>query len=293
MKIFTTFPDDLVPQASFLEPTSRDALWRAAVLLADSRSPLIRLTAVFGRRIEALRARISGAGERLGGESWLDLTKRAQDAVEDTLWHSFPLASFGLDLPAPGGQSKAAHRFATTASGVLSGFVGLPGVLLDIPFTTVTILRSIAQTARDFHEDLASDETRRACLEVLAFGGPSPHDDESELGYWMTRAGLNHATVNFLMKAAAGQFGIILSEKFLAQAVPVVGAASGGALNYAFTKYYQDMAQVHFTLRALERESGDTERVKSVFAATVKAARARRRITRKSAGMKPMAYLPR
>ena len=45
---------------------------------------MMRLTAMFGRRIEALRSRISKTGDRIGGQAWADLTQRAQDAVEDT-----------------------------------------------------------------------------------------------------------------------------------------------------------------------------------------------------------------
>ena len=138
------------------------------------------------------------------------------------------------------------HRLATTASGVASGFVGLPGVVFDIPFTTATILRSIAQVARDAGEDIEAEDTKRACLEVLTFGGPGAGDDEAEIGYWVTRIGVNYLAMNLLIRSAAGRFGIVLSEKFMAQTVPVAGAITGGALNFAFTAYYQDMAQAVF-----------------------------------------------
>ena len=71
---------------------------------------------------------------------------------------------------------------------------------------------------------------------------------------------MNHLAINLLIRAAAGRFGLVVSEKFLSQAVPVAGAVAGGALNYAFTDYYQTMARVHFCLRALERRTGDPRR---------------------------------
>jgi hypothetical protein len=165
-------------------------------------------------------------------------------------------------------------------------------MFFDIPFTTTTILRSIAEVARDLGEDLSAEDTKRACLEVLAFGGPSSVDDSTETGYWATRVGMSHATVGVLIKSAAGRFGVVLSEKFLTQAVPVVGAVSGGALNWAFTDYYQKMARVHFTLRALDKRTGQPALVRAAFAEMVGAARDRRRIGRRGTA-KATTYLPR
>ena len=56
---------------------------------------------------------------------------------------------------------------------------------------------------------------------------PSAADDETEIGYWATRIGMSHLTVNLLIKSAAGRFGlIIVSEKILSQAVPAMLAPS-------------------------------------------------------------------
>ena len=291
-------PDDLASQATFLTPHEREQLWCAAILMADSRGLLLRMAGVFGRRIEALGAAVAQTGERLGGAAWTGLLQRVQDTVEDTLWSSYRYATFGLEVVPHLARPKAPrnnplHRLATTASGAASGFVGLPGVLFDIPFTTTTILRSIAEVARDSGEDLADEDTRRACLQVLAFGGPSSEDDDAETGYWATRLGVNHLTVNLLISNAASRLGVTLSEKFLAQAVPVAGALAGAALNYAFTDYYQNMARVHFCLRALERRTGDPVALQSCFLDMVRLARERRRVNRRPDKAMPVKYLPR
>jgi hypothetical protein len=298
MKTFTPIPESLAAAASFLTAMEQEQMWQAAILMADSRGFLMRLTGMFGRRIEAVRGRIAKAGDRFGGQAWADITQRAQDAVEDTLWNSYGLATLGLTAVPRIARPKVprrngAHKLATAASGVASGFVGLPGVLFDIPFTTATILRSIAEVARDSGEDIATEDTKRACLEVLAFGGPSDADDETEIGYWATRLGMNHFSVSLLIRSAAGRFGMVLSDKLLAQAVPVAGAVAGGALNYAFTDYYQTMAQVHFCLRALDRRTGQPMEVRACFAKMVGAARDRRRIGRKTRDMSGTVYLPR
>jgi hypothetical protein len=295
MKVNAPAPEIGTDTSSFMTEHEREMMWQAAIVMADSRGLLMRMTAMFGQRIEALRSRISKVGDRFGGEAYTALTQRVQDAVEDVLWNSYEFASAGLDVvprivrPKRAGGNRA-HKLVAAASGVASGFVGLPGVLFDVPFTTTTILRSIAEVARDAGEDLRSEDTKRACLEVLAFGGPSSVDDATETGYWATRIGMNHATVSVLIKSAAGRFGVVLSEKFLAQAVPLAGAISGGALNWAFTDYYQKMARVHFTLRALDKRTGQPAKVRAAFTEMVAAARDRRRIVRRDA--KVMAYLP-
>ncbi len=297
MKIYHPMPEAFAEVASFLTLSEQDRLWRAAIIMADSRGAVMRLTAVFGRRVDAIRHRVFKTGERFGGAVWADFVQRAQDAIEDTLWSSYNFATLGLGavphvLRPRQPRNNAMHRLATAASGAASGFIGLPGVVFDIPFTTTTILRSIAEVARDSGEDLAAEDTRRACLEVLAFGGPSAADDETEIGYWATRIGMNHLALNLLIRSAAGRFGLLISEKLMAQAVPVAGAVAGGVLNYAFTEYYQNMARVHFCLRALDRRTGDPDAVRACFAEMVTAARNRRRIGRRAPAA-TVTYLPR
>lgn len=291
-------PDHIAQAAGFLTPQEQEQLWRAAITMADSRGLLLRVTAIFGRRIDNIRNSLSQTGARIGGPAWTGLVQRAQDMIEDTLWSSYNYAVFGLEAVPEFARPKQPranrlHRLATAASGAASGFAGFPGVIFDIPFTTMTILRSIAEVARDSGEDLSAEDTRRACLEVLAFGGPDNADDETELGYWATRLGVNHLTINMLIKSAAGRFGMVISDKIMAQAVPVAGAVTGGLLNYAFTEYYQKMARVHFCLRTLERRSGETLALRQCFDQMVQAARARRRVGRRDRKPAAVKYLPR
>jgi hypothetical protein len=291
-------PADIVSAAGFLTPAEQADLWQCALVMADSRGLLMRMTALFGRRIDRLRGRLVSLGDKLGGSGWVSLVQRVQDSIEDTLWHGYVYATAGLEvtpriLRPRQPRGSRLHRIVTAASGAASGFLGLPGVFFDVPLTTATILRSIAEVARDYGEDLSSEETRRACLEVLAYGGPSADDNETELGYWITRIGMNHLALNLLIKSAASRFGVVVSDKLLAQAVPVAGAVAGGALNYACTDYYKGMARVQFCLRALDRRTGEPETVRECFASMVQAARNRRRLTRHAVAPLAAAYLPR
>ena len=47
----------------------------------------------------------------------------------------------------------------------------------------------------------------------------------------------------------ASRFGVVLTQKFAAQALPLVGALGGASVNYVFIEHFQDMAQGHFTVR--------------------------------------------
>jgi len=132
--------------------------------------------------------------------------------------------------------------------------------------------------ARSEGEDLNSYDTQLACLQVLALGGKSKHDDNLDTGYYATRVALSSAVNNAtsyatkhgmgavlqgsnntlvkLIGAVASRFSIQVSEKFVAQAIPVIGAAGGGSINLAFISHFQSMAKAHFTVRRLERKYG-------------------------------------
>ena len=58
--------------------------------------------------------------------------------------------------------------------------------------------------------------------------------------------------VKFIAKLAS-RFGIIVSEKVAAQAIPLVGAAGGALINTIFIDHFQNMARGHFIIRRLER----------------------------------------
>ena len=59
-----------------------------------------------------------------------------------------------------------------------------------------------------------------------------------------------------LVTVVAQRFGIQVTEKAAAQAVPAIGAAGGALINTLFIDHFQDMARGHFTIRRLERTYG-------------------------------------
>ena len=69
---------------------------------------------------------------------------------------------------------------------------------------------------------------------------------------------------------------MVVGEKVAAQAVPVIGAASGAAINLLFVSTFQKAAAGHFTVRRLERTYG-ADAVKSEYEAIAKRTGVRRR----------------
>ena len=55
----------------------------------------------------------------------------------------------------------------------------------------------------------------------------------------------------------ASRFGIVVSEKAAAQAIPIVGALSGALINTLFIEHFQNMARGHFMVRRLEKIHGE------------------------------------
>ncbi len=167
---------------------------------------------------------------------------------------------------------------AVIASGGAGGFFSLPGMAIELPISTAIMLRSIADIARSEGEDLRSTESQLACVQVFALGSTRSTDDASESGYYAVRITLARALseaaqfvaekgvveegapaiVRFIARIAA-RFEVIVSEKVAAEALPIIGAASGAAINLAFVTHFQQMARGHFIVRKLERKYGEAE----------------------------------
>jgi hypothetical protein len=223
-----------------------------------------RLTAVVGTPIEE--------GMKLLPRGWYT---KVHGVAEATFRRILGSAVSTLDTKRQRPARNDLHKILGMGTGAVGGFFGLPGVLLELPLTTGIMLRSIADIAVSQGEDLSQVESRLACVEVFAFGGPHEDDDAAETGYYSLRfalafhfslvsqhlveRGIAKQSLPFLVSLSRGiaaRFGIAVSDKLALQAVPVVGAAGGALLNAVFVQHYQDMAFGHFTVRRLERKYG-------------------------------------
>jgi hypothetical protein len=71
---------------------------------------------------------------------------------------------------------------------------------------------------------------------------------------------LDRATARWraLYAQIASRFGVVVTQKVAAQAVPVIGALGGAAVNYAFIDHFQEVARAHFVWLSLRRPPSHT-----------------------------------
>lgn len=167
------------------------------------------------------------------------------------------------------------HRILVAGTGAVGGAFGLAALAIELPVSTTIMLRSIADIARSEGECLEELETRLACLEVFALGSRAKTDMASETGYFAVRGimartigeaaqfiaerGLTEKGAPALVRLItliANRFSTVVTEKVVAQAIPLIGAAGGALVNTVFIDHFQDVARGHFTVRRLERAYG-------------------------------------
>ena len=139
----------------------------------------------------------------------------------------------------------------TTAMGAAGGLGGVSTALMELPATTTMLLRSIQGAAAREGFDPAEEGVKFDCIRVLSAAGPLSHDDGADTGFFSVRLTLTGPTMQRLIAAVAPKLSVVLGQKLAAQSVPILGALAGGGTNYVYTRYYQQIAHVHFGLRRL------------------------------------------
>jgi hypothetical protein len=248
-----------------LGEAERDAL-AAAVRVLEGSTLVGRISTLAGRPLELL-------GRALPEPAQAAIAKATDLAMRTALRVAIRTMRSG----GPGGPARSGRfdTFAAMASGAAGGALGLATLPFELPVSTTLILRSIAGIARDEGEDLSDPATALACLEVFALGSRTEQDDLAQGGYFAVRGALAK-TVTQAAKLAAAQgfadatapaflrfasqvasrFGVVVSQKVAAGAVPIVGALGGAAVNAAFIEHFRSVARAHFTVRRLERVHG-------------------------------------
>jgi len=212
-------------------------------------------------------------------------SERVVIATEAALSKSLDAAVLTLRHRPTSSASQFAHKLFSGLSGAAGGAFGLPALAIELPLSLVIMLRSIADIARSEGEFVRDPMTKLACLEVLALGGVGQTRDPHRHGYYAVRLALASAVTEAarfvaqkgvvshgapplvrLIAQVAGRLSVQVTEKAAAQAVPILGAAGGAAINLMFLDHFQDMARGHFTIRRLERQHSP-ETVRSAYQA--------------------------
>ena len=243
------------------DPQDLNDLRRAKSLL-ESKSFVVTLSEKLGKPIDSVMKKLPARTR----EKVYEITHKA-------LWKALKVAVLTMDVSDIAPSSNGAHKFIVTLSGTAGGFFGLSALAVELPFSTVVMLRSICDIARSQGMDLNSPETRLECISVFGMGDVST--EKGSMNYFMFRKAiakefekaLEYISTKGLSEAvedkAAPQvakfianisqkFGVQVSEEFAAKAIPVLGAATGGAINYAFMDHFQQKAEGHFIIKRLE-----------------------------------------
>jgi hypothetical protein len=233
----------------------------------------IRLTNLLGTSIER--------GFEMLPAAWSDAVSTA---TRNALQQALRVAIGTLDERRLHRPATLAHKLAVAAAGAGSGALGLAALPFELPISTTLMLRSIAEIARSEGEQIRTVGAQLACLEVFALGGRVQSDDGAETSYFAVRVGLARAVAEAteviaerglaqegapaivrLIAQISSRFGIDVSEKAAAQAMPIIGAAGGALVNTLFITHFQEMARGHFVVRRLERAHG-ADAVRAAYA---------------------------
>jgi hypothetical protein len=255
-----------------MSPADHAALMEAVRRLEHT-SLMVRLAATLGRQV-------SFAAQFAPARAVNMVNKAAAAAMRVALRAA--LASLN-GRPVRDGSARV-HKAMVAVSGAAGGALGLASLPIELPVSAGLMLRSIADIARAEGEDLGQPETALACLQVFALDGRGVEAEFSESTYFALRGvmarsvseaarylasrGLIDETAPALVRfttQVASRFGVVVSQKFLAQATPVLGALGGAAVNLAFIEHFQSLARGHFIVRRLERKYG-AELVKAEYA---------------------------
>jgi hypothetical protein len=244
---------------------------REAVRRLETVSLPIRVAHFLGKPVELAIERLPREAREAVGEA---TSKALNKALELAIWSMGPQGRWS--------SPRWVYKPAAAISGGAGGAFGWAALSVELPISTTIMLRSIADLARAEGEDLEQVEARLACLSVFALGGHSSADNAAETGYFATRAALANAIAAAgehlltrgaatrgpgliaLIQRIAARFKIAVSEKLLAQTLPVLGGVGGAAINLVFIDHFQDVASGHFTVRRLERRHG-TQPVRDAY----------------------------
>lgn len=164
-------------------------------------------------------------------------------------------ASYGIASRAPD-LGERGPMVVAIATGAAGGAGGLATSLAELPVTVTLFLNSIRAMAREAGLDPDEDWVRAECLQVFAAGSPLAQDDGVNTSFIASRLALSGSAVQNLIMTIAPKLAVVLGQKLAAQAVPVLGAVSGAALNAAFLSYYREIARVRFQLVKLGQVHG-------------------------------------
>jgi hypothetical protein len=154
--------------------------------------------------------------------------------------------------------AKEVHRWAVglaAAEGVGSGFWGIMGLAVDIPFIITLALRTIHKIGLCYGYQTKDEKGRDFVLALLSAAGANTPDEKAEAVKILraidimiakrtvktiyekaVQRQLSKEAVLISLEKLSGQLGINITERKILQTIPAIGAAVGGSVNGWFLK---------------------------------------------------------
>lgn len=273
MNSATVEPNDEIPEVEII-------FIREAARFLEQPSLLMNIAANVGKPVEWLLAKAP--------KQVRDVTQQAVRSGMDWAANTIPSTvnrDTLIEAYQAAGWNGFFHQLGAGAAGAVGGVFGLPGLAIELPITTGIMLRSIASIAQELGADLNDSGVRLECLSIFSYGGPGHSDDAMESSFYTARAAMAHliahaaayvagkgpaaiaagvadgsaaALVKLLARIAA-EFEVAVSEKFVAQSLPLIGAVTGASINAAFCGYFNSVARYLFKIKRLEERYGEAK----------------------------------
>lgn len=160
------------------------------------------------------------------------------------------------------------HRLAAALSGAAGGAAGIASAAVEMPATVMVMFSAMQKVAAGNGFDPQSEEVRLICIDIFGSGGPSKSDDGVNSTFLGSRLALNGTTVQALINRIAPAFSAMLGKQLASKAVPLIGAVAGAGVNFAFTRYYEEIAEVRFGVKRLVLDHGE-DRIHHAFRAAM------------------------
>ncbi len=243
-----------------------------AIIATDLSTEIAALAGRYRRANGPVMQLMNRLGNSLEGQLDL-LPEPIRDQLETVTARALE-AAYGAARRTPD-LGRRGPMVAVVVSGAAGGSGGLATALAEIPVSVTVILNVIRAEARAAGLDPDAVGVREDCLRVFGAGSPLSGDDGVNTSFLTARLALTGQAVQNLIATIAPRFAAILGQKLAAQAVPVLGAVTGAALNAAFLTYYRELARIRFALVRLSAVHG-AEPVNEAFRKAVGAPRIKR-----------------
>src|ERR1700722_9773890 len=184
------------------------AALRTAIRLLEHPGLAARLTDLVGKPVELIGRALPAAASRAIATATAKGLEAALKVALRTMQRT------------PHAGSQLLHKALATASGAAGGAFGLATLPIELPVSTIIMLRSIADIARSEGEDISEPEPALSCVQVFALGGRVGSANAPESGYFAARGMLAKSVTEaarFIAERGVIEEGAPVLVRFIAQ----------------------------------------------------------------------------